>query len=351
MNKISVIIPVFNREKTIERCLKSICNQTVQDLEIIVIDDGSQDATLDIVQQISSKDNRIRVIQNKKNSGAGFSRNRGLEVTNGNYISFIDSDDFLHPETMRHVYDTIKLENRPDLIRFPQSALFFIGDLSFNINFASNNIFNQHCGEIATSEHYAYVALETPGVCNKIWRRDLIGNTTFPPTKWEDYPFSTPLFGKAKRIFFLPNGSYYYCHYISAGNTTLKDVKKKSDCILEIFDCCDLVEQRYRDFDLFYDYESAIRSNQKIHALQRIRDILFSPSYSSQEKKELIPLFVQLIEMKYGKVFSDEYYFRLKKAKCFYRIRMNYIEKLYCSSAPIDSSIDNIKKRIREMIK
>lgn len=266
------------------------------------------------------------------------------------FISFWGVD-FLHPETMRYVYDTIQFENQPDLIRFPQNALFFVGNLSYNINFVTNNIFNRHCGEISNWEHHNYVALETPGVCNKIWRRDFIGDTTFPITKWEDYPFSTPLFGKANHIFFLPKGGYYYCHYITANNTTLNDVKKKSDHILEIFDCCDLVEQRYRDFGLFSDYEPAIRSNQRIHALQRVRDILFSTSYSSQEKKELIPLFIQLIEMKYVKAFCDEYYSRLKQEKSFYRIRMNYIENMYHSYDPIEESVDDIKKRIREMTK
>lgn len=85
--------------------------------------------------------------------------------------------------------------------------------------------------------------------------------------------------------------------------------------------------------------------------MQRIRDILFSTSYSSLEKKELIPLFIQLIEMKYGRVFCDEYYSRLKREKSFYRIRMNYIENMYHSYDPIDETIDNIKKRIREMTK
>lgn len=166
------------------------------------------------------------------------------------FISFWGVD-FLHPETMRYVYDTIQFENQPDLIRFPQNALFFVGNLSYNINFVTNNIFNRHCGEISNWEHHNYVALETPGVCNKIWRRDFIGDTTFPITKWEDYPFSTPLFGKANHIFFLPKGGYYYCHYITANNTTLNDVKKKSDHILEIFDCCNWLNSDIENLAFF----------------------------------------------------------------------------------------------------
>ena len=86
MNRISVIIPVFNREHTIERCLQSLQKQTFYDLEIIVVDDCSCDQTLSIIHKIALKDPRIKILQNDKNRGPGYSRNRGLSVAQGNYI-------------------------------------------------------------------------------------------------------------------------------------------------------------------------------------------------------------------------------------------------------------------------
>ena len=92
---LSVIIPAFNAENTIERCLKSICNQTYKKLEIIVVDDASTDGTSDVVQKLMRVDSRIRLIKNNKNSGSGFSRNIAINLAKGSYITFVDSDDYL----------------------------------------------------------------------------------------------------------------------------------------------------------------------------------------------------------------------------------------------------------------
>jgi glycosyltransferase involved in cell wall biosynthesis len=92
--KVSVIIPVYNTEKYLRQCLDSVVNQTLKDIEIICINDGSTDKSLTILRDYASKDNRIVVINNT-NEGAGASRNKGLEISNGTYLVFWDSDDFL----------------------------------------------------------------------------------------------------------------------------------------------------------------------------------------------------------------------------------------------------------------
>lgn len=91
-SKVSVIIPVYNKEKYIEQCLKSVINQTYTNLEIIIVDDASTDLSLEIVKRI--QDNRIKIIELKENVGAGIARNKGIEVANGDYICFLDVDDY-----------------------------------------------------------------------------------------------------------------------------------------------------------------------------------------------------------------------------------------------------------------
>ena len=90
--KVSVIVPVFNSEDLLGNCLESIENQSLKDIEIICVDDGSSDGSFDILKQFSSKDARFKIYQ-QENSGAGSARNRGIEESSGEYILFVDSDE------------------------------------------------------------------------------------------------------------------------------------------------------------------------------------------------------------------------------------------------------------------
>ncbi|AIY84469.1 glycosyltransferase family 2 protein [Clostridium baratii] len=92
--KISIIVPVYNAERTVERCIKSLINQTYKDLEILLIDDGSKDKSLEICNKYKEIDNRINVIS-KKNSGVSSTRNLGIKKSTGKYIQFVDSDDYI----------------------------------------------------------------------------------------------------------------------------------------------------------------------------------------------------------------------------------------------------------------
>ena len=92
--KVSVIIPVYNTEKYLKECLDSVVNQSLKEIEIICIDDNSSDNSLQILKEYAQKDNRIKIIENKSNLGAGPSRNKGIKLAKGEYIGFLDSDDF-----------------------------------------------------------------------------------------------------------------------------------------------------------------------------------------------------------------------------------------------------------------
>lgn len=112
MSKISVIIPIYNVEKYLEKCLESVINQTYKDLEIICVDDCSPDNSYKIVQEYLKKDSRIKLIKRGKNGGLSAARNSGLEIATGDYIYFLDSDDWIDLDYLEKMYNAITSKNQ-----------------------------------------------------------------------------------------------------------------------------------------------------------------------------------------------------------------------------------------------
>ena len=108
--KVSVIIPVYNAEKYLRECLDSVVNQTLRDIEIICVDDGSTDGSLGILREYEAKDNRVKVLT-QQNINAGAARNHGLECASGEYLSFLDADDFFELTMLEHMYKCVKKRN------------------------------------------------------------------------------------------------------------------------------------------------------------------------------------------------------------------------------------------------
>lgn len=102
--KVTVIVPFYKVQKYFERCLNSIVSQTIKELEIILIDDCGGDRSIEIAQEFAQRDSRIKIIQNEKNKGQGYSRNVGTRLAKGEYVAFVDSDDWLEPEMYELLY-------------------------------------------------------------------------------------------------------------------------------------------------------------------------------------------------------------------------------------------------------
>lgn len=117
MPKVSIIIPVYNTEKYLKECLDSVTSQTLKDIEIICIDDGSTDSSLQILHEYAQKDSRVKVFQNLVNQGVSYTRNVGIDNACGEYIQFVDSDDWIEPDT-EEVFYQVAAENQLDLLRF-----------------------------------------------------------------------------------------------------------------------------------------------------------------------------------------------------------------------------------------
>ena len=101
--KVSVIVPVYNTEKYLEKCVESILNQTLKEIEIVIVDDGSKQKCSDLCDEISKKDSRIKVVH-KQNAGLGFARNTGIENSCGEYVGFVDSDDYIDKSMFETLY-------------------------------------------------------------------------------------------------------------------------------------------------------------------------------------------------------------------------------------------------------
>lgn len=111
MEKISVVVPVYNGEKYLKMCVESIMKQTYSQLEILIINDGSTDGTALLIEQLRAQDSRIRVLHKKQNEGIGAARNSALDMVTGDYLAFIDSDDWMDPNHIEDLYGLLTRTN------------------------------------------------------------------------------------------------------------------------------------------------------------------------------------------------------------------------------------------------
>lgn len=204
MSLISVIIPVYNVEKYLQEAVYSVLNQTLKDIEIILINDGSTDSSGKICDEFRNKDSRIKVI-NQKNGGLSAARNAGLEIATGKYVTFLDSDDWLDKETYEKMMDLIVQENA-DMATFG-----FIREYK---NHSEYTLVPKCRLVMKDGEAFRYVAYNDYFciiVCNKIIRRELFRSIRFPIGKTsEDYRVTFELLDKCSKVVY---DSYPYYHY------------------------------------------------------------------------------------------------------------------------------------------
>lgn len=203
-DKLSIIIPIYNSEKYLRECLDSIVNQTYQNLEIILIDDGSKDDSYSICKEYRKKDKRIKYIY-QENSGVSQARNKGIKWATGKYLTFVDSDDFVDLDT----YETVLKEMKnTDLVGFGYYTLY------------QNKIKNQNIKGIETINKSDCIncLFKTNSYrgfcCNKIYDTDLIKKNKLQFDKnlflYEDLKFNIEYLSYCKKIKYIKNPKYYY---------------------------------------------------------------------------------------------------------------------------------------------
>lgn len=205
MKNISIIIPVYNCEKSIEKCISSIISQTYNNLEIILVNDGSTDNSRNICEKYCAKYKNFYLI-NQENSGPGAARKKGLERANGDYISFIDSDDYVDKLFYEKLVNSLE-ENNADIV-----------ECGYNFVYEKNNIIKEFKmkwqiinGADECINHYIKNKNTTNYLVNKLFRKELFNNIEFPQLyAGEDACVLLQLFGNARKVVAIPDNMYYY---------------------------------------------------------------------------------------------------------------------------------------------
>ena len=205
MVKISVIIPIYNVEEYLGQCLDSVVNQSFKDIEIICVNDGSTDNSLNILNEYENKDSRIR-IYSQKNQGAGATRNNALEYASGEYVYFMDADDYLDLNALEELYD-IAAEKNADFVIFKINNFYENPNatIDFDYEYYSMPYLKEKVGEETFSyDDVSKIALELC-VCppGNFFKHEFLKDIRFPEgLLYEDNVFFANAIFKANTIYF-----------------------------------------------------------------------------------------------------------------------------------------------------
>lgn len=218
--KISVIIPVFNTEKYLEASLRSIMNQTYKNLEIICVNDGSTDNSLELLRKLQQEDERIIVID-KENEGQGMSRNKGMEKATGEWISFIDSDDTLELDAYERI--TAVISEDTDMVHFGIQMIYENGDLKVKTDNEYYNIKYDGLIEVPRTKLHKLDG----SASNKLFKKSIIDkyNIRFKKILYEDFQFSMQYISIIDKIYYLPDKLY---NYLRRGGSTMTSTFQRS---------------------------------------------------------------------------------------------------------------------------
>ena len=233
---ISVIINVYNGEKFIKKCLDSVVNQTYKNLEIIIINDGSTDNTLSICE--SYKDNRIKII-NQENMGLSLSRNVGIDNSHGEYVYFVDSDDFIELDTIKYLYSLCKKYNT--LISTCKTL-----DI-FNYDFTVYNM-EEKINVISSKEMLKDILLlKNKAVCswNKLIKKELFNNLRFENRIINDMAFTHKLIMRVDKIACSNQIKYFYLRHAESIRTKKASTERLIDIYNVYVDRYNYIKEKY----------------------------------------------------------------------------------------------------------
>lgn len=222
--KISVIVPVYNTEMFIDRCLNSILEQTFTDFELILIDDNSPDHCPEICEEYTGKDSRIKTIHNTVNQGSSISRKIGLDNASGVYIQFIDSDDWIEKNMFEHLYSTAISENY-DIVWHD----FFDNDYTYR-----NQKMEKWDKINIYRNFFDSESKITASVWNKFAKKEIFLHINFPnASQWEDLVITVQLINNAAKINYLPEAFY---HHADNPGSISRSTERRTNGLKEILE-------------------------------------------------------------------------------------------------------------------
>ncbi|MDQ0198773.1 glycosyltransferase family 2 protein [Neobacillus ginsengisoli] len=206
--KISIIVPVYNVEKYLVKCIDSILNQTFSDFELILVNDGSTDKSGEICDEYSKIDKRIKVVH-KKNGGLSSARNAGIDLAKGEYIAFVDSDDYIHKRMYEVLYNNAII-NSSDIIICDFTVAnegVFYDTSNLNIDIVAQNFSNiESLNKLYTSKGISFIV-----AWNKLYKRELFNDIRYEKGRiHEDEFIIHQILYKSSKVTYLPIKLYYY---------------------------------------------------------------------------------------------------------------------------------------------
>ena len=238
MNKISIIVPIYNVENQLPYCLNSIINQTYKNLEIILVNDGSKDNSLNIINEFAKRDDRI-VLIDKENGGLSSARNAGLSIATGDFIGFVDSDDIIIDTFYEYLHSIVTKYNAD----IAQGKFLRIDNNKLHI---ANSILNEKNSQIETTENILtniealntlYGIIEEPYVqevvvWNKLYKKSLFTNIKFIENRLHEDEFTThKILYNCKKI--VCSNKYIYGYMQTSDSIMRKEIslKRVQDCL------------------------------------------------------------------------------------------------------------------------
>lgn len=232
--RISIIVPIYNTENYLPCCLDSLCRQTLREIEILLIDDSSSDYSGEICEKYAQRDSRIRVFHHKDNKGPGAARNLGIENATGDWLMFVDSDDWVHEDYCKAPYE-YAISHQADLVMFGMTQVLKTGKKDYKVTIPP-------AGDKTKEEAIELIINNTVGnySCNKLFKRTLFSTLRFPEkTFYEDIGTIYKTVWNAEHISCLDKTLYYYRRH--SGSSTSKRSEKIFD------DGAAMIKQQYHD--------------------------------------------------------------------------------------------------------
>lgn len=299
MSKISIIVPIYNIELYLEKCIESILNQSFKEFELILVDDGSTDRCAEISNMYATKDSRIRVIH-KKNGGLSSARNAGIEIAKYKYIAFVDGDDFIHKDMYKILYEEI-IKNNSEIAICNFKKVY-------NKNSISNSMENKRSVNLSNIDAlnmlYSEKGAEFTVAWNKLYNKELFDDIRFEYGKiHEDEFIAHKILYKAQKITYIEQELYYYVQREDSIVNSKFNIKKL-DAVYAFnerklfFKQIKNSELQYKAeynyvkyfFESYYKAKKEIKSiDEELHKLKSdfkasIYTLLKNPNYSYKEK-------------------------------------------------------------------
>lgn len=343
---VSIIIPVYNTEEYLEECLDSLCNQTLEDIEIICIDDASNDNSSEILNFYVNMDDRIKLLKNKFNQGQSISRNRGLEIANGEYITFLDSDDLVQKDAYEKLYKFAHDYNHDlvvfDAIRFNDEMIEWKSVLhkkaGYDKVYTQTNVF----------EHKSLI-YDTS--ISKFIKKDFIKRNDFKFLEnvlYEDLLFSMQVLCASTSLGVYPDVKYYwrvrygYKKSVTQSVSEIKNLKDRITIIDKILDLLNSNEKNRSLLNIFYQKLAEIDILQFIDELDSC-----SPEYKRIMCEDVKPLVLNFPEEVFDKLDG------IDKVKYFLFLNDqldDLISLVHCHKE-LDDEIKVLKARNRNLVK